>query len=125
MDRWFLVHAYERAQLISLHGEFDLTGVERFRDAVGVVASPGAWVVIDLTELSFIDASGMRAFAEAADVVGERGRLILCGLLEGGPVARTLAMAGIARQPNVQIGLAPATGPVADGEVRPDVVVSG
>jgi anti-anti-sigma factor len=118
MDRWFLVHAYERAQLISLHGEFDVTGVERFREALRVVASPGAWVVLDLTELTFVDASGVGAFSEAADAVGGSGRVILCGLLEGSPVATALSIAGITDHPGIQIGLAPAAG-AHPHEVRP------
>jgi hypothetical protein len=50
--------------------------------------------------------------------------VILGDLLEGGTVAKTLSMAGIAAHPNVQIGLAP-TGAAPPDEVDRDVVLSG
>jgi anti-anti-sigma factor len=60
--------------VLALQGELDLAGVPRLRRAVGVVgAVAGERVVLDLAELAFIDACGIRAIECARDELGERG----------------------------------------------------
>lgn len=44
---------------LSLIGELDVAVVDRLRHRLASVARPGARVVIDLSELSFIDSAGL------------------------------------------------------------------
>jgi anti-anti-sigma factor len=46
--------------VLELAGEFDLTGVDRFEQAVADIA-PGANVRVELAGLDFLDSSGVRA----------------------------------------------------------------
>jgi anti-sigma B factor antagonist len=57
----------ERAELLLL-GEFDLAGIERFREALAKVeqGDPNV-IVIDLDGLEFMDSSGLRALIVADD----------------------------------------------------------
>jgi anti-anti-sigma factor len=47
-----------REIVLVLRGEFDLTGVELFTDAVGRLA-PTEALVLDMRDLSFLDSSGL------------------------------------------------------------------
>ncbi len=78
-----------------LSGEVDMTVQEAFAAAVGTAARPGD-CVIDVTGLSFIDLSGMRAIAHGARAAGDGIRLQgasadfrrlwdICGLEEFAP----------------------------------------
>jgi anti-anti-sigma factor len=51
----------ERETVLVLRGEFDLTGIDVFNDAVAAV-TPRQSLVIDLSELTFLDSSGLGAF---------------------------------------------------------------
>jgi anti-anti-sigma factor len=60
--------------VLALQGELDLAGVPRLRRAVGVVgAVAGERVVLDLSELAFIDACGIRAIECARDELASAG----------------------------------------------------
>jgi anti-anti-sigma factor len=56
---------------------------------------------LDLSELSFIDSSGIRTLLVAAETLGARGRLILESPSE--PVLRTLRLVGIEQAQNIEI----------------------
>jgi anti-sigma B factor antagonist len=67
----------DRGYLVALSGELDLAGVpalsERFA-AFSDLASPR--VVVDLSELRFIDSTGIRALMAAARAIGTNGGLM-------------------------------------------------
>ena len=52
--------------VIALSGEFDLAGVQKFESALAALESdaPGV-LLVDLTELEFMDSSGLRALVMA------------------------------------------------------------
>ena len=67
--------------MIALEGELDLAGAaELERELAGVEASA---VVIDLRELGFMDSSGLRALAVAAQQLQRAGRRL--ALVPGPP----------------------------------------
>lgn len=81
--------------VVALRGELDVGGVPRFTQAMsGVGDVPGRRLVLDLSELDFIDASGIGAIerardglcARAVDVIARspqpavRRVFVLCGL---------------------------------------------
>jgi len=59
-----------------LAGEFDLAGIDEFQAAVDAVLDAQGELVLDLSELTFLDSTGIRAF------------LIVANTVEGGVVLR-------------------------------------
>ena len=55
---------------LTLSGELDRSNLQALDDAFATVEKRAKRIVIDLTELSFIDGGGLRAFQQA----GERAR---------------------------------------------------
>jgi anti-sigma B factor antagonist len=58
---------------LRLSGEFDMSSVDTFRLAVETLADPDREVVLDMTELTFIDSSGIRAILTMAQEIGANG----------------------------------------------------
>jgi anti-anti-sigma factor len=58
---------------LRLSGEFDMSSVETFRLAVETSADPDREIVLDLTELTFLDSSGIRAILTMAREIGTNG----------------------------------------------------
>lgn len=58
----FEVHRTETVDeiVLRLRGEFDLTGIDRFEEAAADLADRTP-ITVDLSELAFIDSSGLRA----------------------------------------------------------------
>jgi len=59
-----------------LSGEFDMSSVETFRLSVETSADPEREIVLDLTDLTFIDSSGIRAILTMAQEIGTKGVLL-------------------------------------------------
>ena len=72
---------------VALSGEFDLAGIERFRDLIQKVekAAP-AVIAVDLSGLEFIDSSGLRALVMADDRARPAGRRLV--IVPGPPHVR-------------------------------------
>jgi anti-sigma B factor antagonist len=86
----------ERETVLVLRGEFDLTGVELFDDAVAGV-KPRHSLVVDLRELTFLDSSGLGAFV----VLYERALSEGWSLVLSAPqpaVAMVLRISGLAQR---------------------------
>jgi anti-anti-sigma factor len=58
---------------LRLSGEFDISSVDTFRLAVETLADPDREVVLELTKLTFIDSSGIRAILTMAQEIGTNG----------------------------------------------------
>jgi anti-anti-sigma factor len=58
---------------LRLSGEFDMSSVDTFRLAVETLGDPDREVVLDMTELTFIDSSGIRAILTMAQEIGANG----------------------------------------------------
>lgn len=83
----------ERDGVIRLAGELDMSTVPALDPVLEAAVERGGPVLLDLTELSFLDSSGIHALMKAARSLGGRGCLILHG--EQGRVGRVLDLVGI------------------------------
>jgi anti-anti-sigma factor len=68
----FEVHA-EDDDLLQLSGEFDLAAMDEFLDVAMAAVDGRRVVVLDLSNLDFMDSSGIRAILKLADKVDEKG----------------------------------------------------
>lgn len=81
---------------VAVRGELDFGTEETLVGlATGAMSSPSACsAVVDLTGVSFIDSSGLRAVLRCRDVARARG-LDFCLAVSEGPVSRLLEVAGV------------------------------
>ena len=59
--------------VLGLVGEFDLGGLPRFNEALAAVDPLAPQVVFDLSELTFVDSTGLGCFARSQNELGARG----------------------------------------------------
>jgi anti-anti-sigma factor len=72
---------------MTLGGEFDLAAIEQFESAIGKLeANEPETLVIDLSELDFMDSSGLRALVMADQRARQRGRRL--AIVPGPPSVR-------------------------------------
>jgi anti-anti-sigma factor len=102
--RWTLSPECARVRM-RLEGELDLSTAAAFHDAVsGLIEDGWTNIVVDLTEVTFMDSSGLRAAFELDSEATRRGvALRLTGATD--QVQRLFAMTGLSRQ----LDMAPAT----------------
>ena len=79
-------------RVIALHGAVDVSGAMTLRDVLGEqIDSPGARVVVDLSDVPLIDSSGIGILVTAhRRAAGQGARFALAGA--AGPVARVFEM---------------------------------
>ena len=96
--------------VLCLSGELDVSDADAVRGALIAAVGLGPTVVVDLSELSFIDVAGMRALRDAHDAALSRGS---CLLLAAPPrCVRTLAtLMELGRLPFYE------SGPTLNGEM--------
>lgn len=64
--------------VLGLVGEFDLGGLSTFNEALAAIDPSVARVVIDLSELTFVDSTGLGCFARSHNELEARGaKLVL------------------------------------------------
>jgi anti-sigma B factor antagonist len=83
-----------------LSGELDLSGVEVLLSAVEHAAATDGGLVFDLSELTFVDSSGISAFVRMARQA-DGGALVLEAPLP--QVQRVLDLVGLGGVPNLEI----------------------
>ncbi len=80
--------------IISPSGEIDLATVGQLEDALAASMSDGTDVAVDLTGVTFMDSTGLRALLAAnQNLSGSGHRLAL--IVAGGPVDRLLDISGV------------------------------
>ncbi len=81
---------------IAPSGELDIASAPEFEQAIAdATAEPGAELVLDLRELTFMDSTGLRALAQTNARAGEAGFALT---IVRGPrqIARVLEISGLA-----------------------------
>src|SRR5690349_10709067 len=83
------------ARGIALRGELDLTGAPRIEEHVqSALLNGGGAFVLDLSELTFMDSTGVNALLRTRSLLGREGRdlVVVC---PPGPVRRVLEIIGV------------------------------
>lgn len=98
MDRQLIKHVEtdgEGRQVITVSGVIDLRMAETFYDELSdVLASTGADVVIDLSEVEFLDSTGVTALMRSGkDLRSSNREMVLISTT--GPVRRVLEVSGV------------------------------
>jgi anti-sigma B factor antagonist len=77
-------------------GEIDMSNAVRVRERIAGFVTPEDWaVVLDLSELTFIDSAGLYGVLVLAELLEERRqRLFLC-VPPSGSIARTVELVGL------------------------------
>lgn len=83
-----------RRMLVRLSGDFDMAGEDAFREALDVLGEPAA-AVLDLTEVRFIDSTGLRLVLEAHRHLEELGAVVTMRISQDGCVPRLLELTGL------------------------------
>lgn len=77
------------ARHVTASGEIDLASATEFEEAL--TAEPERAVIADLTDVGFIDSTGLRSLLSAQEsIAGSGGRLLL--VFDDGPVERILKL---------------------------------
>ncbi|WP_229068576.1 STAS domain-containing protein [Actinoplanes sp. DH11] len=86
---------YRRAAVITLHGEFDISGVDAVTEAVEIAAGSGKrFLLVDLHHLTFLDMAGTGALLRCRAAAASAGvDLQITGA--AGFVRRVLDIAGV------------------------------
>jgi anti-anti-sigma factor len=79
---------------VALSGEFDMGAVPAFREAVEDDAKPWKRVVIDMSDLAFMDSSGLQELVRLDNRARERGHEVVIAR-PSMPVMRLLEMTGL------------------------------
>jgi anti-anti-sigma factor len=87
---------------LRLVGELDLATVGAFRDAVEELPSDGA-LTLDLSELTYIDSSGLHAIVECANSVNGEGGVHIAHANPS--VVRVLRLVSLDKHPNLTIAM--------------------
>ena len=81
--------------VLHVEGEIDLLTAAALAMALSDATVDGHQLVVDLTRVSFMDSTGLRALLEAREQAEERGAALALVLAEGGGVERLLRLAGV------------------------------
>jgi anti-sigma B factor antagonist len=81
--------------VVNAAGEIDLYTAPRFAEALEAAAEAAPSVVVDLTEVTFMDSTGLRCLLRARARAAEGGGAISLTVATGSPVARLLDIAGV------------------------------
>jgi anti-sigma B factor antagonist len=86
---------------VKLVGEFDLSSIDEFRDAVENADTPWTQAEIDMSDVVFMDSSGLQALVSLNNRAQERG-LEVTLVRPSHPVCRLLALTGLESQFAIQ-----------------------
>ena len=86
---------------LRLAGELDLHSAQQLKDAFAGIRSNGRQAKLDLSELTFIDSSGLHAIAEVAGAPNGTGPVILEGASE--TMLRMFEITNLTQHPGLEI----------------------
>ena len=85
---------------LKLVGELDLASVSRLRAALAELPSDG-FLTLDLSELSYIDSTGLHAIVECANALNGRGPVRIANATSN--VLRIFEIVNLDRHPNLTV----------------------
>jgi anti-anti-sigma factor len=85
----------EDTRIVTVRGELDLYTAPEFERALGLNGAAGGRVVVDLTDCTFLDSTGLGILIAADRHNGGNGLLIVASSLE---VLRAFGVSGLDRQ---------------------------
>jgi anti-anti-sigma factor len=88
----------ERIVWLTLYGELDLTTVGELDQRVWQLMVGGVGVRVDLSQLRFIDACGLRAVVQAVETANDRGGTLEIDPCVSRPVGRLIGLVGAEAQ---------------------------
>jgi anti-anti-sigma factor len=89
--------------VVHLSGELDMGTVGQLEDALTPMITHGGPIVVQVSELDFMDSTGLHAFVKAATRLGDRGCLVIHGLDGKGRIQKLIELSQIERLGNIHI----------------------
>jgi anti-anti-sigma factor len=82
--------------LVRVHGEIDLSNAHEVSSAIGTVMGQEArWLVVDLSDITYLDSSGVALLLRLAERLQTRRRQLHLVVPRGSPVRRVLVFTGL------------------------------
>ena len=92
----FRVRSYDGVAVFEVEGELDLSNAEELAEALSeAVAEDPDSMLVDLSAVSFIDSSGIRAIFAAGRRLGDAGRPLRVVVPPDGIIRRTLLLSEV------------------------------
>jgi anti-sigma B factor antagonist len=88
---------------LNLSGELDLATVGALDSALEPLSAAGGPVTIQVSELTFMDSTGLHSLVRAASALRDRGCLIIHGLDGNRSVRRVLALTQVDKLGNIHL----------------------
>jgi anti-sigma B factor antagonist len=103
----------DRIQIVSVSGEVDLTSAPRLHEVIWRtkehVEDDPPRVIVDLSEVEFMDTAGLSVLLEESNAIGQSGER-LCLVAREGPITRLLEVTGLSESFDVYAELDAAVG---------------
>jgi len=97
----FLLEVTRDGDAFRLSGEVDLSNVDQLTTAISSEVRDGNRVILDCSDLRFIDSTGMAGLLSICKGLGSTGRLVLRTLPP--QVAKAAHILGLDRVPNLEV----------------------
>ena len=88
---------------LNLSGELDLGTVGKLEDALAPLISEGGTITVQVSDLDFMDSTGLHALVKAATSLGDRGCLVIHGLDGKGRIRKLIDLSQIGEVRNVHV----------------------
>ena len=89
--------------MIRLTGEMDMATADQLDSVVATAVSQGGPVTLDISNLDFMDSSGLHAILRAATSLTDRGCVVIHGLDGNVSMRRLFEIAQIDKVPNIHV----------------------
>jgi len=92
----------EKTVVAVVTGEVDMSNAASVRQQIAESVTPDDdAMIVDLSELSFIDSAGLHALVELGTVLDERRQQLLLCVPHGSPIERAIEIIGLSRAVSV------------------------
>lgn len=88
---------------LNLSGELDLGTVGQLEDALAPLISEGGTITVQVSDLDFMDSTGLHVLVKAATSLGDRGCLVIHGLDGKGRIRKLIDLSQIGEVRNVHV----------------------